>query len=365
MPIFTIPADFKIESIKKILVLNKNCKYKVKESYGSLRNSEIGSGRKYFELPDVSYDDLKTYVQECNKNDIDFNYTLNLSCYDNNEFTEHGKEKLLSYIKKLVDCGIRHFTIAMPSLIELLMNHFPEVKVTLSVITGIDSLSKIERFVKFKNIKNIYLHEKIYRNLFLVKKITDIAHKNDVKVGVIVNSFCLSDCPFRNYHYNFGAHATNGSSYIIPEYYGSLCALMKIADKRNVLNAPWIRPNDLEKYVKCGVDRFKISGREMHTNGADIPKVVEIYNRGEFSENLAELFMCFTKCPYSEIFNIKNDENLNNYLEDVFAGRNKCNLFGCTNCMKCKNALSSIEINEVNKEKWSKIFNDRITKFKE
>lgn len=365
MPIFTIPADFKPDSIKEIVESNKRWKYQVKESYGSLRNSEIGSGRKYFELPNISYDELKEYVETCKKNNIVFNYTLNLSCYDNKEFTEEGKRYLLNHIKKLVDCGITQFTVAMPSLVELLDKHFPQVKVTLSVITGIDSLSKMERYSQYKNINSVYIHERIYRNLKLIKKITEIAHKHNIKVGIIVNSFCLSDCPFRSYHYNFGAHAISGTSYVIPEYYGSMCALMKINDKRNVLNAPWVRPEDLQRYVDCGIDRFKISGREMHSNGAKIPQVVESYNNESYDGNLAELFMCFTKCPYSEIFYIKNDKNLNDYLKNVFNGENECNRFGCTNCMKCENALNSIITNEDNKEKWSKIFNDRIKKFRE
>ncbi len=360
MSIFTVPADFKLESLDKIIENNKTNSIKIEECYGSLRNSEVGSGRKYFELPAISYEELKTYVKKCNESGIVFNYTLNLSCYDNKEFTDVGKENLIKYIKTLVDCGITQFTVAMPSLIDLLWEHFPQVKVTLSIITGIDSLSKIERYAKFKNINSIYLHERIFRNLSLIKKICTIAHAYGIKVGVIVNSFCLSDCPFRAYHYNFGAHATYGNTYIIPEYYGSMCALMKIQDKRNVLNAPWIRPNDLDKYIECGVDRFKISGREMHSNGANVIKVVDVYNSRNYEGNLAELFMCFTRCAYSEIFYIKNDNRLSEYLEDVLSGNNKCNFEGCTNCMKCKKALDSIQINEENKDKIN-LINDLVS----
>ncbi len=364
MAIFTVPADFKVSTLDNISLNNSQYEIPVAESYGSLRNSLIGSGRKYFELPEVTTDGLRAYIRKCNDTGITFNYTLNLACFSNNEFTQKGKEELIDSIGKLVDCGVSQFTVAMPSIIELLDAYFSNIKITLSVITGVDSLSKMKAFSRLKNINSIYIHEKIYRQLNLLKGITHIAHDNGIKVGVIVNSFCLSDCPYRCYHYNFGAHATAGSEYIIPEYYGSRCALMKIADKRNVLTAPWIRPDDIDRYIDCGVDKFKISGREMHTNGADIERVVQTYNSRKYDGNLADLFMCFTQCAYSEIFNIKNDKNLDNYLSRVLGGVISCNVGGCSDCMQCKEALLSIAVNREGADKWSKIFYDRIRVFR-
>jgi len=362
--IFTLPSDFKIETVKKVKELNKKLDYKVTEFYGSLKTSKIGSGRKYFELPEISLDELKEYLDYCKQEGFNFNYTLNLSCIDNKEFTEEGRQFIVEEVQKLVDAGVTLFTVAMPSLVELLWTYFPQVKVTLSIISGIDSLSKAETFCKYPNVEHIYIHERVNRQISLLKGIVEVAHKYNKKVGMIVNSFCLSDCPYRQYHYNFGAHATYGSEFIIPEYYGSKCALMKINDKRNVLNSPWVRPNDIDIYASLGIERFKVSGREMHSNKADILKVVEVYNSRKFDGNLAELFMCFTHCAYADIFNIKNDEALDKYLKEVFSGENICNFNGCTNCMKCAEALSSISLDQENKEKWSKIFEDRMTRFK-
>lgn len=365
MSIFTVASDFKKETIQSFINLNSKVEIPVTEFYGSIKSSKIGSGRKFFELPDVTKDELKKYIDYCKENNIKFNYTLNLSCADNKEFTKEGREELIKEIRDLVELGITDFTIALPSLIEIFSSEFPNVDITLSVITGVDSVSKMETFCQYENIKNIYIHERVYRQINLMKKLIDIAHSYNKKVGIIVNSFCLSDCPYRQYHYNFGAHATIGSEYIIPEYYGSKCALMKVEDKRNVLNAPWIRPEDISMYIKLGIDRFKISGREMHSNNANMLKVVETYNSYKFDGNLAELFMCFTKCAYSEIFYIRNDEKLSQYLQTIFRGESICNINGCTNCMKCKEALNSIQINKENKEKWTEVFKERIKKFKE
>ncbi len=361
--IYMIPADFKCESVDKFLEINKTADIKVKEFYGSIKTSKIGSGRKHFELPDVSMNDFKKYVKHINDSGFNFNYVLNLSCVSNKEFTELGQKEIIDEIRPIVDAGVTDFTIALPSLIDVISKEFPNIRITLSIICGVDSLSKMKLYCQYKSISNIYIHEKVYRQPELLKSMIDIAHKYKKKVGVIINSFCLSECPFRAYHYNFGAHATYGEEYIIPEYYGSMCALMKINDKRNVLNAPWIRPNDMKFYMNLGVDRFKISGREMFSNKADMHKMVEVYNSYNYKGNLAYLFMCFTDCAYSEIFNIDNDESLDKYLKDVLNGNLTCNVNGCNDCMKCSQALKSIKISASGKEKWQKVFNDRINKF--
>ena len=61
--IYMVPADFKCESVDRFVELNNKMEIKVQEFYGSLKTSKIGSGRKYFELPDVNFDDFKKYVK--------------------------------------------------------------------------------------------------------------------------------------------------------------------------------------------------------------------------------------------------------------------------------------------------------------
>lgn len=364
MAIFTVPSDFNKESLKKFIEMNKQLCVKAIEFYGSIRSSKIGSGRKFIELEDVHIEQLKDYVEYCNNNNIKFNYTLNVSCNSDNEFTFEGKRDLIAEISKLINIGIRDFTVVLPSVISIFQDKFPEVDITLSIIAGVDSISKMQYYCQLDNIKNIYIHEKIYRQPQLMKELIKIAHKNNKKVGVIVNSICLSDCPFRDFHYNYVSHALQDKNCIIPEYYGTLCALEKIKDRRNVLSASWIRPDDLKFYIDLGVDRFKISGREMFANNADMHKVVKIYNEGKFKGNLLELFMCFTKCPYSEMFEINNNKIIDRYIKSILNESIKCHENGCNNCNNCKEAIKEVKINEKNKEKWMKVYRERLEKFK-
>lgn len=362
--IFTIPADYKIETIKKIVEMNKNIDIKVKEVYGSYKKSLYGSGRKNSILPDVDFEKFKEYILFCNENRIKFNYTLNLNCMENREFTVCGKKELRKEIQKFVDMGIRDFTIAMPSIIDIFEKDFPNINITVSIIEGIDTLQKLMYFCKYKNVKNIYIHEKLYRRIDVLKKMTDIAHKYNKNVGIIVNSLCLAECPFRESHYNFSSHANKSDEYIIPEYYSTKCGIEKLMDKRKVLTLPWVRPEDLKMYGKIGIDRLKISGRELYAKNGDVLKMVEIYSSYEYKGNLMELFKGFIKCSYTDIYYIDNDNNIAEFLQKIFAGKINCNINGCTNCMECKEALKSIRVNEKNLEKWKKIYLERINKFK-
>ena len=101
--------------------------------------------------------------------------------------------------------------------------------------------------------------------------------------------------------------------------------------------------------------------------GAENVEAFNCYTSPDF--NLQETIQKIMNITKEEIKHIDIydyvDKNLNDYLKNVFNGENECNRFGCTNCMKCENALNSIITNEDNKEKWSKIFNDRIKKFRE
>ena len=361
--IFTIPADFKVDSIAKFSELNKKADVKLGETYGSIKSYEIGTGRKYSLLPDVNKQQLKEYVKFCKENNIDFNYTLNLSCAGNKEFTKEGVNELTKGIDELVSMGINNFTIALPGLIELFNEKYPNVDVTLSVITGVDSIGKMKEFCKYKNIKVIYLHERIYRRMDLMKKLIEIAHKNGKKVGMIINSFCLADCMYRQYHYDLAAHSTDQTIYLIPDYYRAKCALAKITDKRTALMCPWVRPEDMQRYIDIGIDKFKVTGREM-LKGGDMFKVFEVYNSRTYDGNLVDLFMCFDDCVHANVIKIKNDKNLADYLDDVYTGKNVCNVNGCIDCMKCKKALDSIEFDKEQQKKWKGIFEKQISNFR-
>ena len=361
--IFTVPADFKIETLKKYSEGNANRKIKIAEVYGSLKHGEYGAGRRSFDLANITWDEFCKYIQTCNELGIEFNYTINASCMGNVEFDKDKRNELLDFVSSLYDIGIRSFTVAIPSVAHFIWRKFKDVKITLSIIAGIDTLDKARVYAKYGYIHNIYVHEKLNRNPRMVREIVKIAKDNNINVGMIVNSLCLNDCPFRQFHYNFTGHMTQPQNYVEQDYYAYLCLKEKILDVRNVLNASWIRPNDIKALLDAGITRFKVAGRERNSRLASYEKVVDYYNSGKYEGNIALLLTCFVENSFSKIFNIPNNVQLDSYMNKVFEEKILCNRFGCTNCGACKSVLDTIVINKDDAKKWVSQCDSRISNF--
>ncbi|PVX25866.1 MAG: hypothetical protein CW691_03200, partial [Candidatus Bathyarchaeum sp.] len=132
MPIFKVPTDFKISTVEQIAQKNKQWEIPIKEVYGSLNLSLFGSGRISSVLHQVDLGTLQKYIEALNKNDIQFNYALNFICAANLEFTDKGKKETAKLLRKLHSAGVRRFTIAAPSMFQLLKEVLPDVKVSVS-----------------------------------------------------------------------------------------------------------------------------------------------------------------------------------------------------------------------------------------
>jgi len=78
MKYFSIPTDFKKETIDKLDQLNHSYdNAKVIETYGNITlKNFLGSGRSVELLPEIDLTGLHDYVEYSKSKGIDFNYTL-------------------------------------------------------------------------------------------------------------------------------------------------------------------------------------------------------------------------------------------------------------------------------------------------
>ena len=362
MAVFSVPADFCLDSIASFAQRNSTWDIPTVDVYGSLRSAAIGSGRRFQALPDVDAAAFSAYLDRCAQLGIEFNYTLNTSCLGNREFTREGQDELLAHITALVEAGASRFTVALPTIIALLERAYPEVPVTVSVIAGIDSISRAAFFCRYSNVKCLYLHEAVNRKPRLLRELAAFCHDRGKQIGTMVNTSCLLECPQRANHYNFESHATCGSEYVVSGYYGSVCALEKYAEPAQFLRAPWIRPDDVDRYLALGVDRFKVSGREFIARGADFIRVVDAYNSRRWQGDLVDLFMCFTGNKYSDVLSIENTDRLSAYLNAFFDRVTPCSArsSACSECGHCARNADLVQIDREAERRWSDTFHERI-----
>ncbi|MCW3999926.1 MAG: hypothetical protein NWE93_06785 [Candidatus Bathyarchaeota archaeon] len=349
MPSFSVPADFQPSTIEKFAARNQKWEIPVKDVYGSLNPSIFGSGRTSSVLRQTKFGDLQKYVEACNSNGITFNYTLNFNCISNMEFTDKGKKEILGFIHKLYSIGIKRFTAVLPSVMLLLKDNFPDVKVTVSVISNVDSYTRLKAFLAAGNIDRIMIPESMNRKMARLEKLTAQGKELGVEFGTIVNGLCLIDCPFREYHYSFNSHALGGKKFKPGDYYVSRCSLTKLENPAEVLKMGWIRPEDLHHYVDAGIEVFKIAGRE--TTKPDFIRVVDVYNQGTYDGNLWELFRSFSVPPEAEALNYAKMITLQNrdlgaFTKRFFVAKSFCTTKDCETCNYCTDNAHLVQVND-------------------
>lgn len=336
-PYLMMPADFKKETIKKFAKLNNRYDLKVEEVYGVGSFSTFGSGRKVTDGPPIELDEFKRYINVLNESGMYFHYTLNASCNGNLEFTDEGREQLYHFVKLLMDCGVKRFTVTIPTVMEFLSANFKDIEITASVIYGADTVYKLKSIEQYSGVKQICLKEDLNRDFAMLKRMNGSTR---LDTTTIVNSFCLLNCPMRTAHYNFDAHTNSINS---DDYYLSWCILEKVNNPETLLRIPFIRPEDLKLYIDLGIKGFKIGGRE--SKNPDFVRTAEAYMRRSYDGNLVDLLVNFSRTYYSSIFYI-NNRDLDGRIERLISKKEPCSRMECKNCRICEGYIAVIKTNE-------------------
>lgn len=258
----------------------------VTEFYGCAPSTMVGTGRPSFILGKISDEEIPNYIKKVHEKGLEFNYTLNAPCMNNEEFNIAKHKKLISQLEFLVESGVDGFTVSIPYLIELIKKQFPNVKVKASLIAQINSVQKL-KFYESLGADEVMIDYMVNRDFKLLEQMREAANG---KLTLIVNDFCLYQCPYRNYHYNCCGHASqqeHSTKGFYIEYCAMKCTLERLNNPALLISSRWIRPEDLKEYENIGYDSFKLSGRRMATHW--IANVVNAYANRSYDGNLSDL----------------------------------------------------------------------------
>ncbi len=363
MRFFSVPADFSNKTIDRYLELHRNYpNTQVIETYGQISiGNSFESGRINQLLPQIDFDGLKRYVQYSSDHGIDFNYTFNAPYMHNSEFQEEGIKNIKKFLMKIRECGVQSLTIALPSLMELVMSMDVGFKVKASTVCQINTANKAAHYKKI-GTERIVVDEMVARDFDTLEKIINVYGS---KVEIIANSLCNRECVYRMFHYNQTcgyAHApTDGTG---SGFYTTRCALRVLQNYSQLMHMGWIRPEDMIWYEKCGIQYYKLQGREYVMTG-DVVKAVEVYAKGEYEGNLMELLDLF-----STHFRYKyyvDNKKLDGFVKGFFENRNLCRN-DCEHCNYCKTfAEKSVVFDErtLLLQQSSKMFDTHFNEYKQ
>jgi len=265
----------------------------VTDLFGVNSKSVMGAGRP---IPRVlSREEMEKHFRAVHDAGLTFSYLFNASTMGGREFLPEINSRLLDEMRWLRDHGVEHLIIAIPFLIEVVKEHFPEFKVKASYNAKIRNLDLARAFQDI-GADIICVDHTIHRNFPIIEALT--SHL-DIPIQLVVGSTTMRSCPNFNalYHSSNECFLTTEGREIDRytlnsiNYCFSWCHALKILEPANVLKTGFIRPEDLHFYEEAGVNHFKMATRGLTTE--EIARRVTSYSNRRHEGNLLDIITVF------------------------------------------------------------------------
>ncbi len=290
---YTIATNFDPELIGEIAKFNQDNAFS--SVFGKLKKDIIGGGRSSINLPKVSKNELKNYIQLCHKNHLKFNYLFNPICLGNREFVRKEHHEILKFLDELSNAEVDTLTINSPYLCEMIKQQFPHLKITIGHFAYVSTIQQIKYWEEL-GADEITLQHQTNRNFKLLEEMLRYTKKSGIGLRIIGNNFCLHDCPFSIYHATGLAHSSDKKqrfNQLYIDYNVIRCNTEKIKDPGKLLSSSWVRPEDVKYYEalseKTGNDNFSIKLVDRTKTTEFLKRVVKAYALHAYRGNLIDI----------------------------------------------------------------------------
>ena len=218
--------------------------------------------------------------------DVDGVLLLDASCYGGDVVTEpffRLIERGVQTVKESIH--LKAVVTMTPPLAEFLKKAFPKLEIRASVNERIGLVNQMEYAGRCYD--GFYLRSDLSRDIRLVEKARKWCEAHEKSLHLVANSGCLYECPFLLEHLNTMGHqaeiAVGGSAW---SGRAMQCreALVEAANRVQILQGGWIRPEDLGR-MEGFFDTIALLSN-------DIPqalKVLKAYTEGRWDGDLLEL----------------------------------------------------------------------------
>lgn len=282
--------NWDLELLKGVIELNSKYAHNdvvISEMYGSLISNPLGTARPDYRVQDIVNIDAEKFITRAIKNDIQINYTLNVSCIGSLEEFAEKEKSIVRFLQYLEAVGVRRVTVAHPLIIELVKTH-TSLGVELSTIFEIDSTAAIKSFAG--KIDKVCVKLAKNRDFMFLKAMKLEADKHNITLELLANEFCYIYCIDRAACYNLHGH-TKTKTTLYNNYPMGRCISKRYQEPVEWVKAPFILPQWMEWYANkdnAGIEHFKITGRTHPT--PYLLWTAEQYMKREYDGNLLELW---------------------------------------------------------------------------
>lgn len=272
-----------------------------------------------------------TLISTCKKYNIWTILTFNATTEGEKTGDKDHMLKLISYIKKLEKIWLNSVSLTNLLYVKFIKKAVPNVTIYSSVNCY---LKNVEQALYFKKlwVDILTIDRDINRDLNLIKK---IKQRSGLKIQVMLNEWCIKNCPFRNTHFNIIANSVENNlenhkkwKYNLVERFS--CTPILAENKRIIFRMPIIRPEDLHFYQDIA-DYYKLVTRGLETK--KINQFLKAYTDWFYHGNLLDI-IDMSIIDYQNYVSYIDNDKLTEL--DYFKDLQKCpwDCDTCTNCDK-------------------------------
>jgi collagenase-like PrtC family protease len=274
---------------------------------------------------------IKKLIKICNEYNIWTILTLNATCEHDKTWDKEHMLELINYIKKLKIFWLDSISLTNLLYVRFIKKSIPDLKIYSSVNCYVKNVEQA-LYMKKIWIDIITIDRDINRDLKLIKKIKE---KTWLPIQVILNEWCIKNCPFRNTHFNIIAHWIEDNlkneknwKYNLIERFS--CTPLLSENKKLIFRIPFIRPEDLGYYNPI-CDYFKLVTRWLDTEKIEL--YLKAYTDWFYHWNLFDI-IDMSIIDYQLIINYVDNDKLTklNFFQDIQKCPGDCDL--CFNCDK-------------------------------
>ena len=284
---YSIATSWSDALLSELVALNRvHRRTRFAEIYGAHRTSLTGHGRPAYRLPQVDPDVFERHVGSARQLGLRFNYVMNAPGFGGREQDPGWWREVARFLAYLAGCGVSGVTIAHPALLKFVKQEFPDFRLNVSLIAGVDTVAAAREFENF-GVDVINL------NPFTVNRDFDslraIRQAVRCELELYANIPCLDHCPRRVAHYAYSGRASQetGNPEVGQDPFLMRCSYTFLSEPVEFLRSPFIRPEDVAAYRETGMDILKLSDRTESTEF--LLKTARAYAEENYDGNLFDL----------------------------------------------------------------------------
>lgn len=311
---FSVPYNNHLETLKALGERFNSGSNRICEVYFSGPPEFFGSGRA---VPKITTAHIHKAIRLCHAQGWGANLLVNSTCGGLGWYRKEQFSRTLRYIRSLHEKhGLDAVTVANPLYIQKISEALPDIKMTASVLCGIDSEQRAAFYGKF-GVYAVIPERDINRDL---EKLMSIKEAAGAEIRLMANEGCLYGCPYRQFHFNLISHNSREDE-SQRDCFFSNCQHIVREDPSQILKSCWIRPEDLRKYRKI-TNLFKITGRTRSTEW--ILNTTRAYLEESYGGNLLELMDSSLDAFRQTYHAYLDNKSLDGFFETVTSCKKNC-----------------------------------------